>query len=1029
MANKSNPLNFSNSLGPHLGIVSIGEVEQCSICVQPAYTRCILPCGHNSICYVCMARLVLLMGSKDCPFCKSSFNEIRLSRRGPSHDRQELNGQIVKKWKSPSGVEFSTSDSHLPIDNVGHLLEHKCWFNECRKNTVSFPDNIQLNKHILETHGRKFCEVCISGRQECFMAEQFLYVPRDLNRHCREGEVRSEPRLEAHQNCKFCKEICFDSDALAKHQKLAHVVCPCCTDAFGTYDSYWKHALEEHYLCKEPECMELKFIVFKTKAQLLGHMQKKHDQQLAFGSVIFDNDHRPTRNNTSNNLNRANPNAVGDEEFDRMMAQGSVDVALAFAATAGANDEETHAKWQLQSSRRIHDVVAQHSTLSTAAAQQANKTFASSCMKFFSSSDFDAFRQECHKVCAANHPTPPETFASKVFSLFWDVASDRALQKGITPPNRNKQQQEQANAGLGKNDTELDSELSEASELIASLVATMPNPVLKSQLEFAFKHVAEKGARSNTNTKQNNNSMSNPNNNNKGSISANAGVIHHTQEMKIQVSDPFADSLRTLLRCAISRLPRLPVVSAEHVRAISLGVSNLDAHQAQSLSSFIEILGVKCGVSASLLEPIESLRPAHARLCKNLNGLQSWVTMGIASVSKLPANTLVLLFEFATACYTRIGEARLDEDFPTLPSNTVAKGVMASGFYGGGSRAANASNKKNKQLNALIPTSTNEDFPSLPSSNPQALPTTTSGNSRFKAPKFGSGKATISLAELDRMLNKKSLDEETKDSAWSIGGGISTVAPSSLPQDPLMNYNVGVTKNKGKKFARHDTNQNDYNDKITNAPTTSTAPLKAGVTTGAWGASASSVGTISSLQKKMDAIAIEDTFNVVNFKNNAGNSKPKKTPGLDSSNKPVKLAAGVTPLWGSLNAPEAVNSNVFIDKKNNNKGKNNNTKTTVDEPMPPGLSQFFDKNAQENDEAIAYALQMEEANKSAAKGTYGGLKLSMGRSFWGAEGVKNKVDTRTKDVNEFLTNVKNLSHNSEIKNAKNINNNTKNKKK
>ena len=80
---------------------------------------------------------------------------------------------------------------------------------------------------------------------------------------------------------KFCQERFYNLDALKSHIKTHHHQCDICRQdqpymVYKDYDMLRKHFESSHFLCEEPECIEMKVIVFGSSKELDYHRDKVH---------------------------------------------------------------------------------------------------------------------------------------------------------------------------------------------------------------------------------------------------------------------------------------------------------------------------------------------------------------------------------------------------------------------------------------------------------------------------------------------------------------------------------------------------------------------------------------------------------------------------------------------------------------------------------------------------------------------------------------------------------------------------------
>jgi len=188
------------------------------------------------------------------------------------------------------------------------LLSHQCPV--CEGENV-FSTFSQLERHVRREHHLHYCHLCHHHLQ-LFSSERRLYTRPDLVTH----------RRRDHPECTFCKERFFDSEQLFTHCRREHFVCHICEkngcqNIYRDYSALRKHFSKEHYLCPDPACAELKFVVFENEIDLRAHQVTEHK---AKGSLRLDfglPDKTRTREKKSNQV----PDLVAD--FPLMEGAGS----------------------------------------------------------------------------------------------------------------------------------------------------------------------------------------------------------------------------------------------------------------------------------------------------------------------------------------------------------------------------------------------------------------------------------------------------------------------------------------------------------------------------------------------------------------------------------------------------------------------------------------------------------------------------------------------------------------------------------
>lgn len=154
-----------------------------------------------------------------------------------------------------------------------------------------------------------FCDLCQKGLR-LYMKEHQLYTRKELARHRRSGlPGRDAKSFEGHPNCRFCDERFFNNNELYEHLKHSHELCHVCSRTghpnqyFVDYHALEVHFGKDHFLCREQECLDNKFVVFDTEIDLRAHTLKAHMKNQSRGktremrtlnsNLIFGSDSAP----------------------------------------------------------------------------------------------------------------------------------------------------------------------------------------------------------------------------------------------------------------------------------------------------------------------------------------------------------------------------------------------------------------------------------------------------------------------------------------------------------------------------------------------------------------------------------------------------------------------------------------------------------------------------------------------------------------------------------------------------------------
>lgn len=269
-----NGASHSNNLP---SAVSIEISQTCSVCAEfePKFWA-ISSCGHK-ICWICSLRLRSLYGSKACPICKTQSDFVFIGRA-----KEEAAEFFTKKSKFPL-VNESLSiayGSEAVRSCCENLLLLQCPFNHSNKpNGLSqagcpkhFKTKNELKRHVQSIHDLQVCEICLEHKK-CFTVELCLYNRSSLQKHQRDVN---------HPRCQVCDRIFYSEDELAEHCRDAHELCHICQRTgrpnrhFLNYHKLEEHFGKEHFLCPEPLCRELKFIVFDNELEYKAHQAEVH---------------------------------------------------------------------------------------------------------------------------------------------------------------------------------------------------------------------------------------------------------------------------------------------------------------------------------------------------------------------------------------------------------------------------------------------------------------------------------------------------------------------------------------------------------------------------------------------------------------------------------------------------------------------------------------------------------------------------------------------------------------------------------
>lgn len=281
-------MNVSNSS-------SVAEEERsvCFICAAehpPLWA--IYECSHR-VCSLCCLRMRELYGNSRCAWCKMASPRVVIVRAvlqadGTDHTSSygELSGRAAATDAS-RGLLFA--DTVVQRDAVA-CLQARC--PRCSREgkgergggrgasatgpPTTFASKEELKRHMLQTHELMACDICLTHRK-CFPHELRWYRAGELLRHQREGPPGGHPA------CNLCATLFYSEDELTEHCRERHENCFICQRRsagrpayFRDYDELEVHFRREHWLCPDPSCLELKFVVFENELEYKAHQAEMH---------------------------------------------------------------------------------------------------------------------------------------------------------------------------------------------------------------------------------------------------------------------------------------------------------------------------------------------------------------------------------------------------------------------------------------------------------------------------------------------------------------------------------------------------------------------------------------------------------------------------------------------------------------------------------------------------------------------------------------------------------------------------------
>lgn len=288
--------------------------EVCFICAHPTKFWAISPCEHR-VCNLCSLRLRGLYQNKACPMCKVEHPYVHIT----SLPHLDFSSTKTLACDDTLGMKFESVECKSTILAAMQLT---CPQKGCKTVLTSKSD---LRRHVNTVHASLLCDICLTHKK-AFSFELPLYENKSaLLAHQRDSKT-------GHPMCKVCKAFFYSEDELATHCRERHEPCHICLahkrrlninqrttsnqHAFeqdhyhADYQALEEHFRNEHFVCNDPICLEVKFVVFENEIELKAHMaqvhmdkklQRSQQRQLQRIDVAF----MPTYNNSSNSFSRS----------------------------------------------------------------------------------------------------------------------------------------------------------------------------------------------------------------------------------------------------------------------------------------------------------------------------------------------------------------------------------------------------------------------------------------------------------------------------------------------------------------------------------------------------------------------------------------------------------------------------------------------------------------------------------------------------------------------------------------------------
>ena len=225
--------------------------------------------------------------------CKSTNEQLVVDRPGKLFEEYPL-------WGNELGADFTYRDDvgmFFPNDyyaqEIHHLFGYHC--THCHDYDGTTPDpNVYeegskkkkpptplraLQDHLRYKHRLALCQLCVDFKRD-FVSQLPRFTPSELKTHLAKGDGT---KGHLHPMCEFCAPKRFyDLALLHQHLQQQHYKCDLCdrqgkpNQYFRNYQSLQHHFDAQHFLCRDPQCLAARFVVFDNEIDLRAHQIHTH---------------------------------------------------------------------------------------------------------------------------------------------------------------------------------------------------------------------------------------------------------------------------------------------------------------------------------------------------------------------------------------------------------------------------------------------------------------------------------------------------------------------------------------------------------------------------------------------------------------------------------------------------------------------------------------------------------------------------------------------------------------------------------
>ncbi|KAJ2869396.1 hypothetical protein GGI22_000277 [Coemansia erecta] len=248
------------------------EENICFICADTTKFFAVGECNHLT-CFRCNLRLRALFKSRACPYCKADMATV-IHTSSPDVAFADLLERPLPYTDPNLSIRFDSKEAY---DVAMHALQFNCPHGKC--NYVDSDGWKGLKSHVRGEHSKSFCDLCLKNKKS-FAEEHKLFTKAQLRAHYSRGDGAG---FTGHPQCEFCNTSFYDNDQLFDHCRKKHEQCFICIRNeigrqvyYANYDTLEDHFSTAHFLCKDPACLQKKFVVFENEIDMQGHQLAEH---------------------------------------------------------------------------------------------------------------------------------------------------------------------------------------------------------------------------------------------------------------------------------------------------------------------------------------------------------------------------------------------------------------------------------------------------------------------------------------------------------------------------------------------------------------------------------------------------------------------------------------------------------------------------------------------------------------------------------------------------------------------------------